>query len=227
MQRLADTLSINGWEIPYDDNEIREQILLLGKLNNTESGNVKLVLCFPGKKKALAVFTVFFIEHHYPTDEQYSNGVPALLYFAERDFPSAKIINMKLRSTIFKKLIETGAYEALLVDKKGYVTEGSRSNVFFVKGNSIYTAPDGTVLPGIARKYIIEACLDNSIELSYSRVHFREIDEYDAVFISGTSPGLLSLSRINDTSFQYSNKLVKTLMKVYNLKIEEYIQNKL
>ena len=46
-------------------------------------------------------------------------------------------------------------YEVLLVNRDGVITEGSRSNVFFIKSGEVYTPPTDAVLPGVTRTMII------------------------------------------------------------------------
>ena len=54
-----------------------------------------------------------------------------------------KILNNRLRLSVNEELGKKKAYEALLVNRDGFITEGSRSNVFFVtEKGMIHTAPD-------------------------------------------------------------------------------------
>jgi len=97
MQRLRETIRAKGRDTIADSDLILSQVHRLAELNGIDHGNVKLVFNYPEEEEGKIRFMVFFVEHHYPTEFQYNNGVPALLYFAERAFPSAKIINMQLR----------------------------------------------------------------------------------------------------------------------------------
>lgn len=201
LNRLFRTAQLKSKKLWLDRDEISANIYRILELNNIGFGNIKIVFNYQSGNFDTGNFLVYFLEHHYPTKEQFNRGVPSILYFAERDFPSAKIINQNLRSAIFKKLIDTHAYEALLVNNEGYITEGSRSNVFFVKDKEVYTAPEGEVLSGIARKYILEICESIGIKVHLSKVHSENIANYKGVFISGTSPGVLPVSNIGDVDF--------------------------
>ena len=79
-------------------------------------------------------FLVYYIEPIYPTAEQYRNGVKGILFHAERKNPESKVINHKLRSCNLSQAYPGRCYEALLVNEKNLITEGSRSNIFFLKG---------------------------------------------------------------------------------------------
>jgi len=133
------------------------------------------------------------------------------------------VINHRLRSTIFRKLIETGAYEAFLVDRYGCITEGSRSNVFFVRNSELYTAADGEVLSGIVRKYVLEFCMDQDIRVHFQKVKTDDMDHYEACFITGTSPGVLPVSSIGTVTMQTGHPLVHKIMAGYQDHIAAYI----
>ena len=75
----------------------------------------------------------FPIPHAYPTSEDYKQGVPTLTYSAMRENPGVKYINTDLRTRTNRLIKQKQVYEVLLVDKEGYITEGSRSNVFFIR----------------------------------------------------------------------------------------------
>jgi branched-chain amino acid aminotransferase len=166
-------------------------------------------------------YLVYFIEPGYPSESQYKKGVKGILFFAERKDPESKVINHKLRSSIYYKLIHEGGYEALLVNKNNYITEGSRSNIFFLKGETLVTAPDNLVLSGITRKHILEICRENNMKVELECVKVDDISEYDAVFMTGTSPMVLPFYCVEKNIFNIRPSLIEKLRKLYLLKAEE------
>jgi branched-chain amino acid aminotransferase len=221
--RLKDTAAIRHKKLWLEAGEIKLRVKKLLDLNQIGFGNVKVVFNFQSGEDNHGNFLSYFIEHHYPDEKKYISGVPAILYHAVREYPSAKVINQNLRSAIFKKLIDTGAYEALLVNDEGFITEGSRSNVFFVKGNEIFSAPDGEVLSGIARKYILQVCETKNIVVNFIKVHCNQINDFHAAFISGTSPGMLPLYKIESVALEPDYDLIKIIRKGYQMIENKYI----
>ena len=106
-------------------------------------------------------------------------------------------------------------YEILLVDKEGYITEGSRSNVFFVQGQTLYTSPSAYVLPGTSRKRVFDICNEQGISLLEQRIALKEIGQFDAAFLTGTSPLILPLNCIDKTVYSTHNPLMRRLMEHY------------
>ena len=112
----------------------------------------------------------------------------------------------------------------LLVDRNERITEGSRSNVFFVKGNRFYTAPDSMVLSGVTRKKVMECLADLEFTIVEEAVFTSEISTFDAVFLTGTSPKVLPVRSIGKQVFNTQLLVVNELMNQYNHLIDNYIK---
>src|SRR5699024_10753111 len=88
----------------------------------------------------------FFTKSPYPPASYYQNGIKTTLLNLEREDPNIKIQREEYQKTVLAEREKTGSYEVLLVDQEGNVTEGSRSNLFIVKGDKLYTSPAKNVL---------------------------------------------------------------------------------
>lgn len=169
-----------------------------------------------------------FLETEFPTAEQYSDGVACQLLQAERPDPGLKIFHSSMRSAAAKQQKETGAYESLLVNANGLITEGSRSNVYFVDSDGqIHTAPDGTVLGGIMRMKVIEACGDQpGIPLVFECVKAADVSSFKAAFLSSTPMRVLPISKIGDVEFDPKNKTVRRVIDGVAKLVEKQINSK-
>ena len=220
MERLTSSVIMQHKKMLADLDTLRKDILNLSKTEKKKEINLKIVFNY---KKNEVNYLVYFIEPIYPSEEQYLNGVRGILFRAERRDPASKVINHKLRSSIFHKLILEGGYEALLVNEEGQITEGSRSNIFFLKDEVLVTAPEGKILNGITRKYIIEICKENKIKVRMECVDADNISDYEAVFMTGTSPIVLPFCCVENVKFKVRVPLFEKLRKLYMIKAEESI----
>jgi branched-chain amino acid aminotransferase len=221
MERLASSVKFQNKELLADVNALKKNIHTLTISDRKKEVNLKIVFNY---NNGSANYLVYFIEPNYPSDDQFRNGVKGILYFANRKDPESKVINHKLRSSIYNKLIQEGAYEALLVDKNNLITEGSRSNIFFLKNETLVTAPDNLILNGITRRYILNICRENSITVELKCVNANDHSEYEAVFMTGTSPMVLPFYCINDKFFNARHSLIENLRSLYILKAEESVK---
>lgn len=201
---------------------IRKDIKALNSTRLEKEVNLKIVFNY---NSGATNYLMYYIKPQYPTEEQYNNGVKGILVNAERKDPSSKVINHRLRSDIFQKLIAENAYEAILVDHRNRITEGSRSNIFFIRNNTIFTAPEGLILSGITRKYIIDICRENAIKVVFECVNADEIGNFEAVFMSGTSPVALPFCIIDKTTFNVKLPLIEEIRRLFRIRAEKSIMD--
>lgn len=119
---------------------------------------------------------------------------------------------------------QENVFEVLLVNRYQQVTEGSKSNAFFIFGDRVVTAPSQAVLPGITRKYVMECCRTLGIRLEEKPVALSSLSQADAAFISGTSPNIMPIRQINQIDLNPQHPLLLKLMIEYESRIQAYIQ---
>ncbi|WP_426349107.1 aminotransferase class IV [Alloiococcus sp. CFN-8] len=223
INRLTNSMEIAKVKSSLDIAKVTEIFYKVIEANGNIDGNIKLIINFYGDKEN---YYVYYIPHSYPEEKLYKEGIHTVLYNGERNNPNAKVINATFRKVLDEQLKENNAYEALLVDKHGRVTEGSKSNVFFVRNNILITPPLEQVLPGVTRAKILEIAKENNIEVQEKYINKNELKEYQGAFISGTSPKVLPIKSIDSIKICSSdNFLVKKIMKLYDNKIDKYINN--
>ncbi len=195
-----------------DNNDMFCKIKTLVLNNNIVNGNIKIVLQYPGSEDCLYMF---FIPHIYPKPEDFVQGIEMLALIAERNCPNAKISNPSLRGKADRIIKDKGVAEVLLVNKEGFITEGSRSNIFLVRNNSIFTPALDKVLPGVTRAMTIEICKQNGIDLIETDIKYSDLETFQGVFITGTSPNILPVRKIDKLNFQVAIPLVRKIMAGY------------
>lgn len=222
VKRLETSTRLQGKQLLSDAEDLRYEIKQLISSGKKREINLKIVFNYNnGKTNRL----VYYIQPVYPSSDQYENGVRGILFDAERKDPGSKVINHRLRSEIYHRLITENAYEALLVNKQKLITEGSRSNIFFIRNNRLITAPEEYILNGITRMHILEICRENGLEVELSCVPAASISDFDTVFMTGTSPIVLPFNRIGNVSFTVNHRLISLLRKLYLRKAKESIRN--
>lgn len=221
--RLDNSLKKSNIDIDVADLHIPDKLNKLIKLTNMQEGNLKYVLCFTDVNQTDEY--IYQIPHSYPTEENYQNGITTVTCHAVRETPEIKYINGELRTLTNQLMKDRNAYEILLTDNENYITEGSRSNVFFIRENTLYTASTAYVLPGTSRKRVFDICKQHQIPLEEKRVSCRQLNQYDAAFITGTSPLILPIRMIDSTPFNVRNPLLRKLMEYYFALIESVSNN--
>jgi len=220
MDRLVNSVHLQNKKPLANVTDLRRSILKLIKSDRRKEANLKIIFNYTGGSEN---YLVYYIKHSYPTAEQYKHGVKGTLYFAERKDPEAKVINHILRSSIKLKLIKEDSYEAILVNEHNLITEGSKSNIFFLSNDTLFTAPDDKVLNGITRKHVLAICREHKIKYELKCVNAEDISKYEAVFITGTSTMVLPLCFIDAVKFNTKLPLMEELRKLYSIKAKESV----
>ena len=114
--------------------------------------------------------------------------------------PHAKACGQYLNSVLAKiESLKAGYEEAILLDDKGYVCEGSGENIFVVKDGVISTPPQAAaILDGINRKSCIQIARDRGYEVVERNLMRAELALADEVFLTGTAAELTPLREIDD-----------------------------
>ena len=95
---------------------------------------------------------------------------------------------------------ETGFDNTLLLDERGFVTEGPGFNVFMIKDGKVKTPRHG-VLEGITRKVAMEICESQNLPIEVCNITLEEFMEADELFATTTGGGIVPITRINDRVF--------------------------
>jgi branched-chain amino acid aminotransferase len=206
--------------LPAGRDEIIREVSLLLDSEEKSDVNMKIVI---NNNNGNTSLLIYLLKPSYPTEEQYENGVNGILYYAERKDPGSKVINHKLRTEIYQQLIAENAYEALLVKRNNCITEGSRSNIFFISGNKLFTAPDNEVLGGITRMHLIQICSERNIRVEFRCVNVDEIKHFESVFMTGTSPVVLPFCSVDKFNFNVKHEYLRLLRTLYLEKAEKSI----
>ena len=183
-----------------------------------ESFNLKILLVGNGSGADLYIFATSPLYLH---SHSYTKGVSAITYQGERQFVHAKTLNMLMSYLAYKKSKSLGAYDAILVDRDGLIREGTRTNLFYTDGQTIYTTPKEYVLDGVTRKMVIGALNKHGLQVIEKTLYQNELAKYQGYFFTSTSSNILPITKIDDASFLIP-EIVKKAIKIYDSFIEEY-----
>lgn len=193
---------------------------LLISQNKLSIGNIRFQIIVSDSTN---MFFAWIVPHKYPSRELYEMGVKTETINIERINPNIKAFDSKLKDQLDEIRKQNNLYELLLIDGNMNVTEGSKSNIFFIKGTTLYSPPLNQVLPGITRKMIIKIAKENDIEFVEKVIKLNDLNSFASVFLSGTSPKILPINRINNHTYQTKNDIMSLISKSYNKTLDEYV----
>ncbi len=140
----------------------------------------------------------------------------------KKPYPPIYPSNVKISANYFSLMsyIESkkkGFDEGIMTTTEGILTEGSYCNLFWTKGDKIFTPnTKSSILEGVTRSKIIEICKTLNFEIFEGIYYIQELENADNIFISSSTRGLLFVSQFENRIFTKNNyKYYEDIMKYY------------
>jgi len=207
MQRYHRSLDELGIPVPLDKEQILSAFRKLVELNDVEEGMIYMQVT-RGQADRDFVWqgelqpTVFmFTQHKLPAENKAAETGVILksvndIRWARRDIKSVNLLGQVLAK---KAASDAGAYEALMIDTDGYITECGSTSFFMVKDDLLLTRPlNNDILAGVTRKALVALCTTHGIRLVESKFRLEDALQADEAFISCASSYLLPVVQIDD-----------------------------
>ena len=107
------------------------------------------------------------------------------LRWKRRDIKTSNLLGQVMAKN---KAHGAGAYEALMVDEEGFVTEGGATSFFMIKDEVIFVRPvTNEILNGVTRRAMLKIADQENLRLSETRYTLPQVFEADEAFITGAS----------------------------------------
>ena len=127
--------------------------------------------------------------------------------------------------------LKSGYDEAIMLNNKGNVAEGSAENIFVVKNGIIKTPPlDADILNGITRNSVIQLIKKERIKLIEKNITVNELLKADEVFMTGTAAEVKSVTKIDKNSIgngsvgEITKELQKSFMDIVMGKDKRFVR---
>ena len=96
--------------------------------------------------------------------------------------------------------LKAGYDEAIMLNNKGHVAEGSAENIFVVKNGKITTPPlSADILNGITRDSVIKMIKADGKKISEKNITLKNLFSADEIFMTGTAAEVKSVTWVNRT----------------------------
>ena len=212
LDRLAKSAELYYLELPHSLEEIREGTKELIRRNGLRSCYIRPI-AFRGygemglyaKSAPVDVFVAVWPWGAYLGEEGKQNGVSAKVSSWRRIsaaglIPHAKASGQYLNSILAKTESANAGYEeAILLDERGFVCEGSGENIYLVREGEIITpGHTSAILDGISRKSVIQIAQDLGYTVVERDIARAELYLAEEVFLTGTAAELVPVREIDD-----------------------------
>ena len=130
------------------------------------------------------------------------------------DLVKIKSINYLENIMEREKALEEGYNEVLFLNEKGFLAEGSISNIFIVKNKRIYTPSENCgLLRGTVRDYLVK-----NYDIKEKEITIKDLENCDEMFITNSLIGVMGINKFQDRILT-ENKITIMIREEYEAKI--------
>ena len=209
VQRLENSAAEIGLKMQHTNGQICDIVSETIKKNpHHDESNVRIV--YTGgispdgvTPQGNGILMVMVTPKHVLPDWWYERGASIITVDIERFIPTSKSTNYL--SAVFAQQLaaDQNAIEAIYVDRQDRVLEGTTTNIFGVKNNTLITPPDG-ILPGITREVVLDLVEDKyPVELRH--IDKRELNTFDEIFITASNKEIVPIVKIDDIEVSHGH----------------------
>ena len=201
MTRLSHSARIYRMEVPYTQQELEDAVLETIRINEMEECYIRPVILrgygsmgVDPTPCPLECFIAVWPWGAYLGSEALESGVDVMVSTwnrpAQNTLPThAKSAANYMNAQLIKmEAMVNGYAEAIALDSRGYVSEGSGENVFLVQNGVLWTPSlDSSVLPGITRDTVMQLATELGYPIEEKRIPRETLYTADEIFFSGTA----------------------------------------
>ena len=212
LNRLFDSAKHIRLAIPCTKQELHEAMTETIRADERTDGYIRLVVTRGAGTLGLSPFkcpspTVFIIVDDillYPR-EMYEDGMAVIIAKTVRISPQMldpRVKSLNYLNNILAKIeaVDAGVPEALMLNARGNIAEGTGENVFIVSDGEVITPPrEAGMLVGVTRGIVIHLARRLALPLVEKDIRPDDLYAADECFLTGTAAEVIAVTRIDGT----------------------------
>ena len=207
--RLFNTAKKIDIDIPFSKETLNNVQKEIFKKNDLDEGYIRPIVYLGAESLGLRAFDLSvnvavaaWLWPSYMDPKAKENGISVIKsshqQYSNPLHSGNKIIGTYINSTMaLHEALKKGADEAVLMDKDGFISEGSGENIFMLKGNKIFTPTTNHCLNGITRQSVITIASDEGFEVIEKNLTYEDLANSDEAFFTGTAVEITPITSLD------------------------------
>ena len=203
LNRLYHSAEIIEMPVHYTRTFLEQMVHAVIERNSYRHATIRMLLTggvsedgiLPGATNGLAILITELGERDM---QRFARGVKLITTSLQRMAPEAKTSNYVSAIRALQEARQHEASDALFVNEEGHVLEGTRSNFFVFRGDTLITPGQGVLL-GVTRHAVIELARQ-SFRVEERPILLRELAQVDEAFITSSSSEITPVVQIDDVT---------------------------
>ncbi|MDC0091639.1 branched-chain amino acid transaminase [Gammaproteobacteria bacterium] len=212
-ERLFDAASKINISIPYSIEELETVQRDAMTKNNLQEGYIRPIVFLGSESMGLRAKDLVSVNvavacwewPSYMSPEAKKQGI-SIIKSPYQQYENPLYSNNKIIGTYINSImalhdaLAKNADEAILLDKNGFISEGSGENLFIIKDSKLLTPKTDFCLNGLTRQSIIQIAQNLKIEVAEADLTFEQLLQADEAFFSGTAVEITPITKVNEST---------------------------
>ena len=210
-ERLFDAAKKINIAIPYSKEELEEVQKEAMTKNKLQEGYIRPIVFLGSESMGLRAKDLVSVNvavacwewPSYMDPEAKKKGI-SIIKSPYQQYENPLYSNNKIIGTYINSImalhdaLAKNADEAILLDKNGFISEGSGENLFIIKDSKLLTPKTDFCLNGITRQTVMQIAIDLGIEVEEKNLIFDELVDADEAFFSGTAVEITPITKVDN-----------------------------
>ncbi|OGX18462.1 MAG: hypothetical protein A3K83_05575 [Omnitrophica WOR_2 bacterium RBG_13_44_8b] len=198
LKRIKNSSHLIAIRFPYTRRRLKQIIRKTVKINRVRDAYVRLTLW----KSTQQADTLIVVKKYDPFPLQkyktgFSAGVSSFRQNEFSFFPGIKTTDRLLYELSLQEAKNRGFDEAVILNSRGYISEATRSNIFFVKDKALFTPKSECgCLDGITRNIIFDFARDSKIKIYQGNFTIQDLYRAEEAFLTNSLMGIMPLAAV-------------------------------
>ena len=213
LRRLHQSASMVGLALPFSGHELAAHIrdtMAAAELGSSEAYIRVLVtrgigeLTYDPRATPAPSFVIIVKRHVDPPPELYTDGARVVIVDVVRNHPASvnpmiKSNNLMNSALAMQEALRRGAFEGVMRNYRGELTECTTSNLFIVRSGAALTPPlSAGLLPGITREFLFDIAPPVGVEIREATLRDEDLYAADEAFLTGTTRELIPITTVDE-----------------------------
>lgn len=191
--------------LPYPMLNFKDICQTLLKKNNLKDARFKIVVSQNeslegsdlSEQSNITIFCLPLVEKNIP--QTYKLKTLSTLVNDALPLSSVKTTNYLVKAMGRKEAKEFGCDDGILLNHKGFVTEGTSTNIFWIdKDNKLHTVlPEQGLLPGVMKQTVLDLLKEKNLKIKESLIKPDELSSSREVFVTNSLIGIKPVVEID------------------------------
>jgi len=208
IERMFRSARVLGMIIPYGKEKVREAVVETIRKNGLKDSYIRPLVWYGygelgvhARNLNVNVVVAAWRWGKYLGKEGVRTKISTWIRNNPNSFPNeAKITGSYINATLATNEARIAGYdEAIMLDYRGFISEGPGENLFIVENGRLLTPPtSASILPGITRDTVMVLARDLGYEIKEIDINRSELYNSDEAFFTGTAAEVVPIHEVDD-----------------------------